>query len=139
MNAGDGLHQSAVAVSQAVPVDGLHFRDIGTAVACNRNLVIAFDHAGHAGCPEEFIVQLAEGKTMNVFQCGKRGFHVRGDRCDELQQRFRVVRGDISVRQRRAKTFRMAGLCEPAAVGDAKAFLFDTAMNRCQQRELLVP
>ena len=56
MHTGDGLHHAAVAMAEAATIGGFHQPCIGIAVLRERDTGVAFDHAGHTGCPQDFVV-----------------------------------------------------------------------------------
>ena len=68
MYAGYNLHHAAVSMAESAPVGSLHLCGVGTAILGDRNTVVAFDHAGHAGCPQYFVIQFAVDVTVGVIQ-----------------------------------------------------------------------
>ena len=69
MDAGDGLHQASVAVSQSFPIQRLEAAHIGGAVLCQGDLLFAFHQTRHAGYPETFVVrQIVINVFVEIFQ-----------------------------------------------------------------------
>ena len=99
VNAGNRLHQSAVAMPQPDPVHGFHARHIGTTVAAYRYVLVAGHDAGHARGPQHFVLQLLVHKAVNVFQRCHAAFDAGTHRRDELQQRLGVISSDEFVSQ----------------------------------------
>ncbi len=62
---------------------------------------------------------------MDLVQKLEAGVDSAVDWCNELQQRFGKVRGDVRVSQRRSQTDRVRRLRQVAIGGDAQTFLFD--------------
>ena len=99
VNAGNGLHQAAVAMPQPDPVHGFHARHVGTAVTAYRDALVTGHDAGHARGPQHFVLQLLVHKAVNIFQRCHAVFDAGAHRCDELQQRLGVISSDGFVGQ----------------------------------------
>ncbi|MCY1176243.1 hypothetical protein D9M73_165070 [compost metagenome] len=56
---------------------------------------------------------------------------------DELQQRLRVVRGDLLVGQRRAESLGVRGLCQATVLGHTQAFALDAVQALLEQGEVV--
>ena len=85
MRPGYYLHDLAVAVTQAAPVDRLHHADVGMSVLCDGDTGLALHDAGHAARPEQFVVEPLIDKLLQVRK--KVECRLRSDewRCDQLQ------------------------------------------------------
>ena len=68
MNARDGLHAPSVAVTQAAAVHRLGLAHIGAAVLAQRNRVIGWQAARHAGDPEHFLTDRCQRVVLHAAQ-----------------------------------------------------------------------
>ena len=125
VDAGDALHGLAVTQGQALAINVLELPDIGRAVVGNRNVFLGRQRARHRGAPQVFAAELGVGKAMDLVQAAQGIGRVWQGGSDELQQRFRVVGGDLFVGQRGAQGFGVRRLCQAAFAGDAQAFALD--------------
>ena len=132
MDAGNGLHHASVTDAEAAPIGGFHHAGIGRTVLGDRNTRVAFDHAGHARCPQDFIVKLAIDKTMRIVEKFKRIREVTKWRGDQFEQGFGVIGGDMRMSQRGAQAGRMRGLCDAAINCNPEAFLFQADLAASQ-------
>ncbi len=126
MHAGDGLHLAAVAKTQSAPIDVFHLADVRVTVLGNRDVAVLAKRAGHAGGPENFVFQPVTGKFLHIeqeFQGFAGGLVRRGD---EFQQRFGIIRGDVRMRQCRAKRKRVRFQRQLAVPVDAQCFAFQS-------------
>ena len=133
MDAGNGLHQAAVAVPQAVAVYRFHAGDVGAAVTPHGDAVVTGHDAGHAGAPQQLFAQVLVGEAVYVFQGLQAALYAGAHRGDELEQRLRVVGGDGGVGQGRAQRGRVGCLRQLALGGDAQALFLDSPLYGLQQ------
>ena len=135
MHARDGLHPPPIAVIETHPVDVLHAPGIGRAVASNRDEAVVFHRARHARSPEQLILrQHGVSELMHFVQELQHFFRAVEGRRDELGQGFRVVRGDVGMRQRRAPGRRVGGLGDAAVAAHAQTLFLEPALAGAQPR-----
>ena len=134
---GDHLHQAAVAVLQALPVEGLHLADVGAAVLGQPDALFPADEAGHGERPNPLVTQMLNHMVMDVAELLHQTVDGVGGRGDELQQALRVVGGDIGMGQGRAQRPWMVTLGESAIRRDAQAFTLDPAPDPLERGEAL--
>src|SRR3984957_11606787 len=123
MNARYGLHGPTVPHAETVPVYGFHAPDIGGAELRQRNAVVAREHAGHAGRPEQLVLEMTIDELMDVAQVLQQLPALAKRRCDQLDQRLGKIGGDVLVGERRAEGGRMTGLGYLARRGYTQRFL----------------
>jgi hypothetical protein len=68
MHAGDGLHDAAVTVGQAVAIHRFHAADVRLAELRDGNVRIAVDARGHGRGPEQLIAQVLVHELVQVEQ-----------------------------------------------------------------------
>ena len=124
---GDHLHQAAVAVLQALAIEGLHAPDVGAAVLGQANALLVADEAGHGERPDPLIPQVVNGVTVDVAKLLDQALDGVGRRGDELQQALGVVGGDVGMGQRRPQASGVIGLGQGPFGGDAQTFTLDPA------------
>ncbi|MNS30509.1 hypothetical protein D3C72_625440 [compost metagenome] len=124
---GDHLHQAAVAVLQALAIEGLHAPDVGAAVLGQANALLVADEAGHGEGPDPLIPQVVNGVTVDVAKLLDQALDGVGRRGDELQQALGVVGGDVGMGQRRPQASGVIGLGQGPFGGDAQTFTLDPA------------
>ena len=119
MDAGNRLHDAAIPIAEANPIDMLHASDVGTAVLGNPDRFFAVQDTGHAGDPQKLVFQLLIDKLMDVQQlCQDIGrVHVRAGH--QFQQSFRIIGRDLRVTQRGPECSRMWRLGNAARSGNA--------------------
>ena len=132
MNPGDSLHHAPVAMAEAAPVCGFHFRRVGRAVARDTDAGVTLDHAGHAGGPQDFILELAVDERLGIVETGQRIAKMVERRGHHFEQRLGVIRGDARMGQRRAERGGVPRLRDAAVDGDAQAFLFQADLAALQ-------
>ena len=132
MDAGNGLHLAAIAVTQPFPVDALHATHIGAAVLCHRHVSIVADHARHGVDPQHLVTDMAVHVAVQLLEKFQRLVQLGAGRGDEFQQGFGIVRGDIGVCQGGAQCCRVRRLRQGAIGGNAQAFFFDAAADTRQ-------
>ena len=99
MHAGDSLHLPTVTIAKAASIDGLHLSDIRRPVTRQRNLDITWNAAGHAGYPQQLIVESFISELMHVTYRAKRLPCAGVCGRYEFQQGFREVRCDKAAGQ----------------------------------------
>ena len=95
------------------------------AILGDRNTVVTFDHAGHAGCPQYFVIQFAVDVAVGVIQklqCVVKAIKRRGYK---LHQGFRVIGCNTRMRECRTQRRWMRRLRNTAADGNPQAFFFE--------------
>ena len=112
MHAGNRLHDASVTHPEAMAIDCFHPPDIGIAELREGNAGIAVDGAGHAGGPQQLIIEVAVHELMDVAQILQQLPGLAERRSDQFDQRLGEIRGDMFVGERRAQCLRMAGLCD---------------------------
>ncbi len=140
VNAGDGLHAPAVAVRQALAIDGLGAPDVGGAVAADRNRVVARQIARHRARPHQLVARIArriarDGAVDHLVDLGQlleAGVEALVRAGDELELRLAEIGGDVRMRERRAERLRMRKRRERAVGAHAQALLLDTAADALQ-------
>ncbi|MCY1435378.1 hypothetical protein D9M71_514720 [compost metagenome] len=137
VNPGDALHGAAVTQGQALAVDVLELTDVGIAVPGNRNVFLGRQRAGHRRAPQVFATQLGVGEAVDVLQAFEGLRRVGQGWGDELQQRLRIVRGDLLVGQRRAEGFGVRSLGQTTFLGHTQAFTLDAVQALLEQGEVV--
>jgi len=136
MHSGDRLHDASVADAQAVTIDGLHSPDVGAAELRQRNAGIAVDRAGHAGCPQQLVIQVPVHELMNVAQILQEFPRFAEWRRDQFDQGFGEIGRDVLVGQRRSQRLGMACVDDFAVDRHAQGFLLDALAPAAQYRPL---
>ena len=129
MHAGNRLHDASVAHPQAVPIDGLHAADVRAAELRERNARIALESAGHAGRPQQFVVQMAIHELMDIAQILQQLPGLAERRSDQLDQRLGKIRGDVLVGERSAESGRDAGSARSSPAGETRSDSFSTPLR----------
>ena len=88
VHAGDGLHQSSVTMTETTAVDVLHGAHVRAAVLGQRYAGVTGDLAGHAGGPQQFVVEIGVHEAVDVVHAAECVAHVGVGRRDEFQQRL---------------------------------------------------
>jgi hypothetical protein len=125
MDAGNRLHDAAVAVVESDAIDVLHPANVRGAVARDGDLAVAADDAGHAGDPQELVAELPVHELVDVAEILLQLPGARERRRDELDERFRIVGRDEGVRERRAERARMRRLRDAPLGRDAERLALD--------------
>ena len=136
MHARNGLHGPAVAHSETVPVHGFHAADIGGAELRERDAVVAGEHAGHAGRPEQLVPQMPVHELVDVAKVLQQLPALVKRRRDQLDQRLGEVRGDVLVGERCAERRRVAALGDLSRRRYAQRFLFHAFAPAAQHAAL---
>src|SRR3569833_212853 len=136
MHAGDGLHHSAVAQAQSLPIDGFHLADMRVAELSDRDVRVALDGAWHAGRPQQLIIEVAINELTQIEQVLQQ-FPARGERgSHQLDEALRVVGRDVLVRERRAEPSRMRRLRKLSGRCDPQRFFLDALAPPLQNLRL---
>ena len=103
MQTGYRLHQTAVAMTEAMPIKGLHLANIGATILSNRDLYIRSQGAGHARYPQHLVVlEVLQGEAMDIFQHLQAFVDIAINRGDEFKQGFGKIGGDVGVSECRS-------------------------------------
>ena len=86
MDAGDGLHQPAVAVAETEAVDGLHPAHVRGAVAGHGNARVAGHDTGHARAPEILAADTPVDEIVDAAERIQRALDALRHRRDELEE-----------------------------------------------------
>ena len=129
MDARDGLHARAVAVREAVAVDGLGAADVRAAVAADRDALVRGQPAGHAARPQHLVAERAVDDLVDLAQLAQAALDVAVHAGDQLQLRLAEIGRDVLVGERRAEPRRVRRVGKHAVRPDAQAFLFDAAQD----------
>ena len=103
VDAGNGLHPPAIAVTQSQAVDAFGAPHIGGAILADRNRVVLWQSARHAGDPQHFFPECPLGKGVHLHQFIDTTSHIGMHSGNQLHLRFTEIGGDVRVRQRRAQ------------------------------------
>ena len=143
MHAGNRLHDASVTHAQAVPIDGLHAPDVGAAELRQRNARVAVDRAGHAGRPQQLVIQVAIHELVDIAQILQQLPGLAERRRDQLDQRLGKIRRDVFIGQRRARARPDAGSARWRPSGDTRSDSFSTPLrpprNTPRSPELISP
>ena len=93
MHTGDYLHDAAITQTETAAIGGFHLRRIRSPVTCQRYFGFALNHTGHAGRPEDFVVQIVVDKVLNIIQRLNGVFHRFKWRCNQLGERLGKISG----------------------------------------------
>ena len=126
MHPRDYLHLAAVAISQAAPVDRLHPADVRITISSERDLNIGGQAARHTRRPQQLVAEMSVGKLVNVTDAAQRFPGGCKSRCNKFEERFREIRGDISICQCRPERGGMRRLRQKAVGTDAQGFFLYT-------------
>ncbi len=133
MHAGDNLHHAPVAVSQPQAVDILHKAMIGTAIPSHGYVVLPRQHAGHAGRPQQLILQVFLYIEVQALQAVQRFGELLERWCDKFQQRLGIVGGDIWMRQGRTQRPGVRCKGDSPGIGYPQAFFLQPEQTADQQ------
>ena len=100
MHPRDGLHHPPIAMPQSLAVGFLHLRDVGAPETRDGDAGIAFENAGHARCPQQFVAQMAIHELMKVTEVLEQLPGLAERRSHQFDQRFGIVCRDDFVGQR---------------------------------------
>ena len=137
VDAGDGLHQPAIAMAEPQTIDGLGHGDVRGAVAPHGNILIGTQNTGHAGGPEQFVVQVLIDKAVHVTEFSDGAFRSVMDAGDELELSLGEIGGDVGMCQRGTQGSGMLTARELAVRPDPQTFLLDAAAQALQQPGLV--
>ena len=125
VDAGDGLHDPAVAQPKPAAIDGLHPADVRRTVFGDRDALVALDRARHAGRPEQLVAQVPIDELVQVAEVLGQFPGLGKGRRHQLDQRLGIVGRDVLVGQRRAQRLRVGRRGDPASRRDPEGFLLD--------------
>ena len=132
----DRLHHPPVAQPQAATIDVLHAADVRTAVLGQRDARVAIERAGHAGGPQQFVINVPVGELVQVQQVLQQLPGLGHRRCDQFEQGLGVVGRDLRIGQRRAERCRVRRRGNAAPRRDPQRFLFDALATAAQDAAL---
>ncbi len=132
MNAGDRLHQGAVAVFQPLTIERLHAANIRTAVLRQLNAIGIVNQARHTKRPHALISQLSRHMAMNIAQECQHMVDILIYRRDELQQRLCEIGGNPVMLERRSQRIGMTAFSQMTIRLYAQRFAFNAATNTFQ-------
>ena len=139
VRAGNHLHDAAVTIAETAPVDGFHEAEIGLAILRDRDAGVAGQHAGHAGAPQQLVVEFQVGIVLQVAQVGYCAGGIGQRRGDEFQQGLGIVGCDPGMRERGTQRHRVGRLCDMAIRRHPQAFLLQPGQAAAKQRQLACP
>ena len=114
-------------MAQAVAVDRLRLAGIGGSELGDGDVVVATDHAGHAGRPQQLVAHVGVDEAVHVGQLVQRRLGARMHAGDEFQLGFAEVHRDVWMRQRRSQFGGVTAPCQDAGGRHPQALLFDAA------------
>ena len=135
VNARNGLHAPPVAVPQPHAIDALGAAHVAGAVVAQRNHFIRRQLAGHTAGPQHLIAQRRHfgiHHLVNLPQLIQASLHAAMRARDQLRLRLAEIRGDVRVRERRAKRRRMRRERQRAIWRSAQAFFLQPAPHARQ-------
>ena len=137
VDAGDHLHQAAVAVLEALAVERLHLAHVGAAVLGQTYALLVADETGHGERPEPLIADVLADVMMDVTELLHQALDGVGGRGNELQQALRVVCGDVGMGQGRAQAAGVIPLGQAAIRGDAQGLALQATTDPLEGRQTL--
>ena len=132
----DRLHDPAVTQAQSHAVDALHPSDVGAAVLRDRDAGVPVQRAGHAGRPQQFLVEVPVDELVQVAEVLQQLPGLAEGGRDQLDQRLRVVGRHVRTRQRRAQPRRMRRLGDPSLRRHPQRLLLDPLASALQRAGL---